>query len=52
MTDAADELAHVIRELIDEAVARGAGRRRPRSPNLTEEQLYEYLRRSEELPVS
>jgi hypothetical protein len=52
MTDAADELAHVIRELINEAVARGLGFGELDRPNLTEQQLFEYLRDSEELPVS
>jgi hypothetical protein len=51
MTDAADELAHVIRELINEAVARSAGLRELDRPNLTEQQLFEYLHDSEELPV-
>jgi hypothetical protein len=52
MTDAADELAHVIRELINEAVARGLGLGELDRPNLTEQQLFEYLHDSEELPVS
>jgi hypothetical protein len=52
MTDAADELAHVIRELINEAVARGLGLHELDRPNLTEQQLFEYLHDSEELPVS
>lgn len=52
MTDAADELAHVIRELINETVARGAGLRDLDRPNLTEQELFEYLHDIEELPVS
>ncbi len=52
MTDAADELARVIRELINEAVARGLGLRDLDRPNLTEHQLFEYLYDSQELPVS
>jgi hypothetical protein len=52
MTDAADELAHVIRELINEAVAGGLGLGELDRPNLTEQQLFEYLHDSEELPVS
>jgi hypothetical protein len=52
MTDAADELAHVIRELINEAVARGLGLGELDRPNLTEQRLFEYLHDSEELPVS
>lgn len=52
MTDAADELAHVIRELINEAVARELGLRDLDRPNLTEQQLFEYLKNSERLPVT
>lgn len=52
MTDAANELAHVIRELINEAVARDLGLRDLDRPNLTEQQLFEYLKDSERLPVT
>ncbi|WP_231111499.1 hypothetical protein [Mycobacterium avium] len=52
MTDAADKLAHVIRDLIDEAVARGLGLRDLDRPNLTEQELFEYLRNDERLPVT
>ncbi|WP_231111453.1 hypothetical protein [Mycobacterium avium] len=52
MTDAADKLAHVIRDLIDEAVARGLGLRDLDRPNLTEQELFEYLRHDERLPVT
>jgi hypothetical protein len=52
MTDAADELAHVIRKLINEAVARGLGLRDLDRPNLTEQELFEYLHNSEALSVN
>jgi hypothetical protein len=52
MTDAADELAKVIRELINEAVTTGLGLRDIDRPNLTEQELFEYLHNSEELPVT
>lgn len=39
MTDAADELAQVIRELLNEAVARDLGLRDLDRPNLTEQEL-------------
>jgi hypothetical protein len=52
MTDAVDELAHVIRELINAAVARDCGLRDIDRPNLTEQQLYEYLKNAERLPVT
>ncbi|WP_231975918.1 hypothetical protein [Mycobacterium sp. E2462] len=52
MTDAADQLAYVIRELAHEAVTRQLGLRDLDRPNLTEEELFEYLHNSEELPVT
>jgi hypothetical protein len=52
MTDAADELGRVIRELVNEAVAKELGLRDLDRPNLTEQQLFEYLHDSEKLPVS
>lgn len=52
MTDAADELARVIRELINEAVAEGAGLRDLDRPNLTEQELFDYLHNTERLPVT
>jgi hypothetical protein len=52
MTDAADKLAFVIRELINEAVARGLGMSNLDRPNLTEQELFTYLHNSEKLPVT
>lgn len=52
MTDTADELAKLIRELINDAVARGLGFRDVDRPNLTEQQLFEYLHHDEMLPVT
>lgn len=52
MTNAADELAHAIRELVKEAFARGTGLHDLDRPNLTEQELFEYLRDNEELPVT
>jgi hypothetical protein len=52
MTDAADELAHAIRELINEAVARATGLHHLDRPNLTEHELFEYLHNCEDLPVT
>jgi len=52
MTDAADELAHVIRKLINEAITRDSGLRDLDRPNLTEQELFEYLKNNEQLPVT
>jgi hypothetical protein len=52
MADAVDELAHVIRELINEAVARHSCLGDLDRPNLTEQQLFEYLKNHERLPVT
>lgn len=52
MTDAANELAHVIRELINRAVVRESSFRDVDRPNLTEQRLFEYLKDTERLPVT
>jgi hypothetical protein len=52
MADAADQLAHFIRDLIDEALAKTTGMRGLERPNLTEHELWEYLRFDLELPVT
>ncbi|MGV0161358.1 hypothetical protein ACRU3B_18190 [Mycobacterium colombiense] len=51
MTDA-DELAQIIRKLINEAVAGEPGFREIDRPNLTEQELFEYLKNIERLPVT
>lgn len=52
MTDVVDELARVMRKLINEACATGVGLCDLDRPNLTEAELYEYLHDSERLPVT
>jgi hypothetical protein len=52
MADAADQLAHIIRHLINYAVAGRQGMGSLDRPNLTEQQLFEYLHDEQELPVT
>ncbi|MGD1204829.1 hypothetical protein ACKUVQ_00265 [Mycobacterium seoulense] len=52
LTDAADKLAHIIRELVDEAIATHLGLRDLDRPNLNEQTLFEYLKDTERLPVT
>lgn len=52
MTDATDELARAIRGLVSEAIAEATGLRDFDRPNLTEQELFEYLHNSERLPVT
>jgi hypothetical protein len=52
MADAGEQLAHIIRDLIDKAVANGMGMGSLDRPNMTEQELFEYLRYDMELPVT
>jgi hypothetical protein len=56
MADAGDQLAHIIRDLINTAVANGMGMGMGMGnldrPNMTEQELFEYLRYDMELPVT
>ena len=52
MADAADRLAHIIRDLIDDAVAKGTGMGDLNRPNMTERELFEYLMYAQKLPVT
>jgi hypothetical protein len=52
MADAGDQLAHIIRDLITKAVANGMGIETLDRPNMTEQELSEYLRYDMELPVT
>ena len=52
MADAGDQLAHIIRDLINKAVANGMGMGNLDRPNMTEQELFEYLRYDMELPVT
>ncbi|MEO3757308.1 hypothetical protein ABGB19_03325 [Mycobacterium sp. B14F4] len=52
MTDAADELANIVRKLVNETCGRGLGLCELDRPNLTEQGLFEYLRDSQKLPVT
>lgn len=49
---AGDELAHVIRDLINDAVSECLGMANLDRPDLTEQQLFEYLLHDIELPVT
>jgi hypothetical protein len=51
MADEGDQLAHVIRDLINKAVD-GMGMGNLDRPNMTEQELFEYLRYDMELPVT
>ena len=52
MADADDQLAHIIRDLITNAVANSMGMENLDRPNMTERELFEYLRYDMELPVT
>ena len=52
MADAGDQLAHIIRDLINKTVANGLGMGHLDRPNMTEQELFEYLRYDMELPVT
>ncbi len=52
MADAADQLAQLVRDLINDAVADGMGMGNLDRPNMTEQQLFEYLRYEQDLPVT
>jgi hypothetical protein len=52
MADVVEQLAHIIRDLINEAVANGAAMVDRDRPNMTEQELFEYLRHDVDLPVS
>jgi hypothetical protein len=52
MTDVGEQLAHLIRDLVDDALAAKAGMTDLDRPNMTEQQLFSYLLHEQELPVT
>jgi hypothetical protein len=52
MSDAGDQLARIVRDLVDEAVAKGVGMGSLDRPNLTEQELFEHPFYEIELPVT
>lgn len=53
MADACDQLSRIIRDLIDEAVAaKDVGMGNLDRPNMTEQEVFEYLLRDQQLPVT
>ena len=52
MADTADQLAHIIRDLINDAVANGMGMGNLDRPDMTAQQLFEYLHYEQDLPVT
>jgi hypothetical protein len=52
MAAAADQLAQLIHDLINDAVGDGMGMGNLDRPNMTEQQLFEYLHYEHDLPVT